>query len=189
MTIQKIELKPGINRENTRYANEGGWYESDKVRFRQGKPEKIGGWVPVSQNTFVGVCRSLWNWVTLAGINLVGVGTHLKFYLESGAVYNDITPLRKAVFTLGSNPIVTNTTGGTENIITVTDSTSGYRLNDFVTLAGSAAVGGIDAGLINKEHQIASVAAERYLYGTLVILLLLVPLTSLPKLEQRQYLP
>lgn len=160
MTIQKIELKPGINRENTRYANEGGWYESDKVRFRQGKPEKIGGWVPVSQNTFVGVCRSLWNWVTLAGINLVGVGTHLKFYLESGAVYNDITPLRKAVFTLGSNPIVTNTTGGTENIITVTDSTSGYRLNDFVTLAGSAAVGGIDAGLINKEHQIASVAAD-----------------------------
>ncbi len=115
MTIQKIVIKPGVNRENTRYTSEGGWWESDKVRFRQGNPEKIGGWQAISSNTFLGVCRSLWNWSTLAGLDIFGVGTHLKFYLESGAVYNDITPLRKAQATLAANPITTNTTGGTED--------------------------------------------------------------------------
>jgi len=79
MPLKKVVLKPGVNRENTRYTNEGGWYESDKVRFRQGTPEKIGGWLRISQNTFLGVCRSLWNWVTLAGRNLLGVGTSTPF--------------------------------------------------------------------------------------------------------------
>ena len=75
MPLQKLTLKPGVNRENTRYTNENGWYESDKIRFRQGTPEKIGGWARISGNTFIGICRSLWNWVTLAGQNLMGVGT------------------------------------------------------------------------------------------------------------------
>ena len=93
MPIKKIVLKPGVNRENTRYTNEGGYYESDKVRFRQGTPEKIGGWQRISAYTFLGLCRSLWNWVTLGSLNLLGVGTNLKFYIESGGVYNDITPI------------------------------------------------------------------------------------------------
>ena len=97
MPLKKILLKPGVNRENTRYTNEGGWYESEKIRFRQGTPEKIGGWNRISSATFLGVCRSLWNWVTLGGINLIGVGTNLKFYLEAGGLYNDITPFRDQV--------------------------------------------------------------------------------------------
>ena len=100
------------------------------------------------------------NWSTLAGLDIFGVGTHLKFYLESGAVFNDITPLRKAQATLAANPITTNTTGGTESQISIADTTGGYKLNDFVTLGGSADVGGIVAANINKEHQIISIAAN-----------------------------
>ena len=97
MPLQKIAFKPGVNRENTRYSNEGGWYECDKIRFRQGNPEKIGGWNLFSTNTFLGLCRSLWNWITLAFLNLVGVGTNLKFYILSGGLYYDITPIRSTV--------------------------------------------------------------------------------------------
>ena len=92
MPLKKILLKAGVNRENTRYTTEGGWYDCDKIRFRQGTPEKIGGWVPVTVETFLGVCRALWNWITLGGLNLVAVGTNLKYYLESGGAYYDITP-------------------------------------------------------------------------------------------------
>jgi len=105
MPLKKIALKPGVNRENTRYTNEGGWYESDKVRFRQGTPEKIGGWQRISANTFLGVCRSLWNWITLAGQNLLGVGTSSKFYIENGGAYYDITPIRAEVTLI--NPFTT----------------------------------------------------------------------------------
>jgi hypothetical protein len=105
MPLQKILLKPGVNRENTRYTNEGGYYESEKVRFRQGTPEKIGGWQRISVNTFLGVCRSLWNWITLGAQNLLGVGTNLKFYIENGGAYYDITPIR-AETTL-TNPFTT----------------------------------------------------------------------------------
>ena len=94
MTLKKVLLKPGVNRENTRYASEGGWYECDNIRFRQGTPEKIGGWTRISDATYLGVARSLWNWITLGSQNLIGVGTHLKFYIENGGGYNDITPLR-----------------------------------------------------------------------------------------------
>ena len=97
MPLQKILFKPGINRENTRYTTEGGYYECDKVRFRQGNPEKIGGWTPFSSNTFLGVCRSLWNWITLTAENLIGVGTNLKFYILKGNDYYDVTPIRKTV--------------------------------------------------------------------------------------------
>jgi hypothetical protein len=94
MPLTKINFRPGLNRENTRYTTEGGWYECDKVRFRQGTPEKIGGWARISANTFLGTCRSLWNWVTLGALNLMGVGTNVKFYIEAGGAYNDITPIR-----------------------------------------------------------------------------------------------
>ena len=93
MALQKIQLRPGLNREGTDYSNEGGYYDGDKIRFRSGYPEKIGGWVRLSNFTFLGICRSLWNWATLNGSNLMGVGTNLKYYIENGGAYYDITPI------------------------------------------------------------------------------------------------
>ena len=95
MPLKKLLLKPGIDRENTSYTSEGGWYDGDKIRFRQGTPEKIGGWSPISIGKFfLGVCRSLWNWTSLTSVNFTGVGTNIKFYIEMGSAYYDITPLR-----------------------------------------------------------------------------------------------
>jgi hypothetical protein len=133
MTLKKFQPRPGVNKENTRYANENGWYDSDKVRFRQGTPEKIGGWLRISATTFLGICRSLWNWVTLIGDNLVGVGTNLKFYIEKGGAYYDITPIRDTATGL-SNPFYLATTGTT---VTVTDSSHGAITGDYVTFSGS----------------------------------------------------
>jgi hypothetical protein len=154
MPLQKILLKPGVNRENTRYTNEGGYYESDNVRFRQGTPEKIGGWVRISANTFLGVCRSLWNWVTFSYQNLIGVGTHLKFYILNGGTYYDITPTQ-TVHTL-TNPFATVNLSTT---VTVTDATGGYINNDFVTFTGASAVGGIT---ISGEYQLTYLTPTTY---------------------------
>ena len=147
MPLKKLVQKAGVNRENTRYTAENGYYESEKIRFRQSTPEKIGGWQRISAATFQGVCRSLWNWVTLGGQNLLGVGTNLKFYIESGGAYNDITPLRATV-TLGTNPFATVNLSKT---VTVTDATGGYINGDFVTFSGATAVGGLT---LNGEYQI-----------------------------------
>jgi len=146
MPLKKLTLKAGINRENTRYTSEGGWYDCDKIRFRQGTPEKIGGWQRISATTFLGVCRSLWNWVTLGSQNLIGVGTNLKFYIENGGAYNDITPIRATV-TL-TNPF--ETTSGSP-IVEVTDANGGYSDGDFVTFSGASAVGGLT---LNAEYQL-----------------------------------
>ncbi len=94
MPLKKLSFKPGVNRENTRYASEGGWYECNNVRFRQGTPEKIGGWTRTTSTTFLGTARSIFNWITLGQQNLIGIGTHLKFFIESGGNFNDITPIR-----------------------------------------------------------------------------------------------
>jgi hypothetical protein len=139
MPLKKLALKSGLNRENTRYTNEGGWYECDKIRFRQGTPEKIGGWSRISAATFLGVCRSLWNWVTLGGINLIGVGTNVKFYLESGGGYYDITPFRSQVTLTG--PF--ETFNGSP-IVEVTDTAGGYIDGAYVTFYGGTTVGGLD---------------------------------------------
>jgi hypothetical protein len=149
MPLQKILFKPGVNRENTRYTNEGGWYESEKVRFRQGTPEVIGGWARISSNTFIGVCRSLWNWATLAGYNLMGIGTNIKFYVENTGVYNDITPIRSTV-TLGANPFLGNGT----TTVTVTSTSHGAIAGDYVTFSGAT---GTYATLLNKEYSIVSI--------------------------------
>jgi hypothetical protein len=149
--LQKILFKPGVNRENTRYTNEGGWYESEKVRFRQGTPEKIGGWTQYSPYTFLGVCRSLWNWITLAGQNLIGVGTNLKFYINQGGYYNDITPIRVSS-TINNNPFVATLGSYT---VTVTDTAHGGITNDYVTFSGATGLGGnITATVLNAEYQI-----------------------------------
>ena len=154
MPLQKVVLKPGVNRENTRYTNEGGYYESDKVRFRQGTPEKIGGWSRISANTFIGVCRSLWNWITLGAQNLLGVGTNVKFYIENGGAYYDITPIRAEV-TL-TNPF---TTVNLSTTVTVSDTAGGYVSGDYVTFYGGSAVGGIT---ISGEYLITAASANTY---------------------------
>jgi len=154
MPLKKLVLKPGINRENTRYTTEGGWYDCDKVRFRQGNPEKIGGWQRISAYTFLGVCRSLWAWVTLGRQNLLGVGTNLKFYVELGGQYNDITPLRSTV-TL-TDPFETTNASA---IVEVTDANGGYINGDFVTFTDATAVGGIT---LNGEYQITYTAGNVY---------------------------
>jgi len=154
MALKKLVLKPGVNRENTRYTNEGGWYESDKVRFRQGTPEKIGGWARISVSYFQGVCRSLWNWITLDNLNLIGVGTNLKFYLENGGQYYDITPIRAAAVL--SNPFTTTNTSAT---VLVTDSAHGAANGDFVSFSNVATVGGLN---LNNEYQITLIDADTY---------------------------
>lgn len=155
MPLKKLLLKSGVNRENTRYTSEGGWYECDKIRFRQGSPEKIGGWVRTSNATYLGVCRSLWAWVTLNSQNLVGVGTNLKFYIENGTAYNDITPLRDSVAL--TDPF--ETVSGS-SLVTVTDANGGYVDGDFVTFSNATAVGGIT---VNGEYQLSlTTAANEY---------------------------
>ena len=154
MPLRKILLKPGVNKENTRYTNESGWYISDKVRFRQGTPEKIGGWQRISINTFLGVCRNLWNWVTLGFQNLMGVGTNLKYYVEQGGVYYDITPIR-ATTTLGTDPFTANGT----TTVTVTANSHGALNGDFVTFSGAT---GTYASTFNNEFQITYVNSNSY---------------------------
>jgi hypothetical protein len=158
MPLKKLTLKAGVNKENTRYTNENGWYVSDKMRFRQGTPEKIGGWQRISSNTFLGVCRSLWNWITLGGLNLVGVGTNLKFYIERGGAYNDITPIR-ASSTINNNPF----TGDGTTTVTVTDTAHGGVTGDFVTFSGAT---GAYASTYNAEFQITVINANTYTIST-----------------------
>ena len=156
MPLQKILFKPGVNRENTRYTTEGGWYECDKIRFRQGNPEIIGGWQPIygSTATYSGVCRSLWNWITLGGANYIGVGTNKKFYIEQGGAYYDITPIATTT-TLSTDPFTAN---GTETV-TVTASTSALTVGTYVTFSGAT---GTYASTFNAEYQIVSVGSTSF---------------------------
>ena len=235
MPLKKVIFKSGVNRENTRYTNEGGWYESNNIRFRQGSPEKIGGWTRISEATFLGLARSLLNWITLGSQNLVGVGTHLKFYIENGGGYNDITPLRATTsagdvtfsavsstlngainasittitladttgfpaagkiivdsevidYSAISSNTLTGCTRGASSLaagtstastaashsdgaavgcfsVTVTDSSHGAKINDFVTFSGAASLGGnLVANILNQEYQIESVVdANNYI--------------------------
>jgi hypothetical protein len=171
MPLKRVLFRPGVSRENTRYLSENvgptgvigsysaGWYECDKIRFRSGTPEKIGGWERISSNFFLGVCRSMWNWVTLGGANLLGVGTNLKFYIENGGQYFDITPLRGSP-TINADPFVA-TLGS--SVITVTDTAHGCFTGDFVTFSGAVGLGGnITAGVLNTEHQVTVVDANTY---------------------------
>jgi hypothetical protein len=138
MPLQKILFKPGVNRENTRYTTEGGWYDGDKVRFRQGTPEKLGGWAEISSARYEGTCRSLWSWSSLSGVDWIGIGTNSKYYIEQGLGYYDITPIRA---TTGNTPLVgpfAATTGSTT--VTVTDTAHGCATGDFVSFRGAVAL-------------------------------------------------
>jgi hypothetical protein len=155
MPLQKLQLRPGVNRESTTLANEGGWFECDKVRFRSGYPQKIGGWAPLSSSTYLGVARSLWNWVTLRGYNLLGVGTNIKYYIESGGTYNDVTPIR-ATTTLPNNPFTTLNTFPT---VTVNAPGHGANNGDYVTFSGATTVGGLS---LNNEYVITYIDSNSY---------------------------
>jgi len=169
MPLQKLQLRPGINRESTTLANEGTYFEMDKVRFRSGYPEKLGGWAADTGTTnsaltppagsFWGVCRSLFNWITLSSYNLLGVGTNLKFYIQNstGGTFHDVTPLR--VTTAAGDVTFAATNGSTT--LTVTDVAHGAQAGDFVTYSGAVSLGGaITATVLNKEYQVAAVTSN-----------------------------
>lgn len=151
MPLQKLQFRPGVNRETTSYTNEGGWFDCDKVRFRFGTPEKIGGWEKYSGKSFLGTCRALHSFVALQGESYLGVGTHLKYYINEGGGYNDITPLRE---TTAAGAVTFAAVNGSA-YLTVTDSNHGAKINDFVTFSGAATLGGvITAARLNQEYQI-----------------------------------
>jgi hypothetical protein len=151
--LARIVFKPGVNRETTSYGSENGWYDSDLIRFRKGRPEKMGGWSRLSSTSFQGTGRSLHVWAALDNSQFMGLGTEFKFYIEQGGGYNDITPVRKTV-TLGTNPFLSTSGNG---IITVTDIAHGAVLNDFVTYSGATAFDGLTTSDLNKEQQITQV--------------------------------
>ena len=166
MPLKRVLIRPGVARESTRYMSENvgptgingsyaaGWYDCDKIRFRSGSAEKLGGWAPFSTSYYLGICRSLNNWVTLGGNKLIGVGTNLKFYVNQGGSYYDITPLRDTE-TL-TDPF--ETTSGSP-IVEVTDAAGGYSDGDFVTFGGATAVGGLT---LNGEYQISAIGGTTY---------------------------
>ena len=154
MAVRKLQFKPGVNRETTRYAAEGQWYETDKVRFRRGLPQKIGGWQRISADTYLGVARSLLNWATLNLQNLVAVGTNLKYYIERGGAYFDITPIRA---TTAAGDVTFAAVNGSATL-TVTDTAHGASQGDYVTFSGAVSLGGnITAGVLNAEYTVATV--------------------------------
>ena len=156
MPLTKLQFRPGVNRETTSYSNEGGWFDCDKVRFRFGTPEKIGGWEKLSGQSFLGTARALHPFVALDGTSYLGVGTHLKYYLEEGGGYNDITPLR--VTTAAGAATFAAANGS--STITVTDADHGANENDFVTFSGAASLGGlVTAAVLNQEYQIFNIVS------------------------------
>lgn len=154
MPLTKLVFRPGINRETTAYANEGGWWDCNLIRFRAGKPETIGGWTRYTSSTFLGTARSLFSWLALDGTILASVGTNLKFYLIRGSAPNDITPLRATTAAGGVTFAATNGS----SVITVTDTAHGALLGDFVTFSGAVSLGGnVTAAVLNKEYQITRI--------------------------------
>lgn len=150
-----LQIKPGIVRDTTHYVNKGGWWDCNWVRFRNGLPEKMGGWTTDITTQFLGACRSLIHWVTNDGLDRTGFGTNLKYYIFSGGNYTDITPIRRTV-TL-TDPF---TTSNGLTTVTVTDTAHGCVENDFVTFSGSSAVGGVPADELNAEHQITEIVDD-----------------------------
>jgi hypothetical protein len=191
MPLQKLQFRPGVNREGTTLSNEGGWFESDKVRFRSGYPEKIGGWqldigvagttAPIgtfasggttttatnSTGAFWGVAKTIWNWLNLSGYNLVSIGTNLKYYIQnsSGGTFNDVTPIR---FTTSAGAVTFAATA-TFTTITVTNAGHGAQTGDFVIFSGAASLGGnITATVLNREYQITYLTSNTYTITTSV---------------------
>ena len=180
MPLQKLQLRPGLNREGTDYSNEGGYYDGDKIRFRSGFPEKIGGWIRLSTNYFLGVCRSLWNWTTLNNNNYVGVGTNLKYYIEWSGVYNDITPISYTntfsnVISTGYTTLVANITANSSTMqlanVTYFPTNSGLVKIGTEQIFYSTLVSNVASGLYRgfnnttaASHTAGDSAASGYIY-------------------------
>lgn len=173
MPLQKLEFRPGLNREGTDYANEGGWYDGDKIRFRSGFPEKIGGWSRLSDGTYIGVARSLWNWIDFDGSNYLGIGTNIKYYIEKGGTYNDITPF--SAITTGA---ATFTATNGSSTITVTDGTHNPSKGDYIVFSAAVTLGGnITAAVLNQEYVVLTVPST-----TTYTISVISPTTGLPVL-------
>ena len=156
MPLKKIQVKTGMNRENTNYAGEGGYWSGDKIRFRSGYAEKIGGWVTNSSNSFAGVCRSLFNWITLSSEDLTATGTNQRYYIQNNGTFYSITPVSRTVTYLVNNPF---TTVSSSNLVTVTDAGFTSTVGSFVTFSGATAVGGLT---LNGSYEIVTVGAGTY---------------------------
>tara|TARA_R110000764_G_scaffold44084_2_gene99203 strand:+ start:1014 stop:3299 length:2286 start_codon:yes stop_codon:yes gene_type:complete len=163
MPLSKIQFRPGVNRETTSYGDENGWYNSDLVRFRKGRPEKMGGWIRLSSNTIQGTGRSLHVWASLSGAKYMGLGTETKFYIEEGGGYNDVTPIRVTT-TLGANPLTTG--AASSGVVTVTAPAHGAVNGDFVTLSGATTTDGITAAQFNTEHELTLIDSNSYTITT-----------------------
>ena len=163
MPLAKLTFKPGVNRETTSYGSENGWYNSDLIRFRKGRPEKRGGWTRLSSNLIQGTGRSLLTWAALDGSKYMGVGTESKFYVEEGGGYNDITPIRSTV-TLGANPFTTG--AASSAVVTVTAASHGAADGDFVTFSGATTTDGITAAQLNTEFELTVVNPNSYTITT-----------------------
>jgi len=160
MPLQKTIFKPGINREGTDYDNDGGWFDCNLVRFRKGRPEKFGGWLKNTNNSFLGTARALHPWVSLGGIKYLGLGTTFKYYIDEGGEFNDVTPIRSTDL----NVTTFAATNGSA-IITATDTAHGAVINDFVTISNAVSLGGaITATVLNTEHQITSITTNTYTF-------------------------
>jgi hypothetical protein len=170
MPFLKLQFRPGINRDQTSYTNEGGWYDCDKIRFRSGYPEKIGGWTEVTPFRYIGVCRQMWNWITTFQDNFLALGTNKKVYIEVGGSYYDITPLRATFVSPATNNCVATTNGS--QIVTINIIGHGATAGDYVTLSGIVGtgspqkVGGVPITELNAEHEIMDVlTADSFTIG------------------------
>jgi len=156
MPFIALRFKPGVNRDQTNYSNEGGWYECDKVRFLSGFPQKIGGWLKQTPNTFLGTCRQLFNYVTTFGDNLLAVGTNLKLYIEAGGYFYDVTPLQA---TTAAGDVTFTATNGSSTV-TVLDTGNPAQVGNYVQFTGAVSLGGnVTAAIlnVNQGFEIATV--------------------------------
>ena len=154
MPLSKLQFRPGINKETTSYSNEGGWFDCDKVRFRSGFPEKIGGWAKNTPTSFIVITTALHPWQAINLANYLGVGTNQKYYVQYGGAFYDVTPVRA---TTSAGDVTFSATNGSSTI-TATDTSHGAIVGDFVTFSGAATLGGlITAEVLNQEYQVATV--------------------------------
>lgn len=163
MAFIKLQFKPGVTRDQTDYSNEGGWYECDKIRFRSGYPEKLGGWTKVTPNTFDGVCRQMWNWITTYNDDLLALGTNTNVFVENGGYYYDITPFGDALGGVNTFSVTT-----ASNVVSVTTTTPlpAWVVNDeYLKISGfTIALGGIPATSLNGAHKVAVTGTNSFTF-------------------------
>lgn len=163
MPFIKLNFRPGVNRDQTNYSNEGGWFACDKIRFRSGYPQKLGGWLASTTDTIIGVCRQMFGYITSFGDNFLAVGTSKKVYMNVGSQYFDITPYRE-VTAAGAVTFSAVTSAPFSSVITVNDTASNAEVGDYVTFSGASSLGGnITANVLNQNYEINTVTnANQY---------------------------